>query len=65
MSDLCCACGKDIKDKNPACVWCLFYDSLRADYSSDANTQPRPALVSSTEEERRSARLQARKTSIT
>ena len=65
MSDLCFACGKDITQKNPACVWCLFYDSLRADYSSDANAQPRPALVSSTEEERRSARLQARKTSIT
>ena len=65
MSDFCCACGKDMKDKNPACVWCLFYDSLQADYSSDANAQPRPALVSSTEEERRSARLQARKTSIT
>jgi hypothetical protein len=65
MSDLCFACGKDIKDKNPACVWCLFYDSLQADYSSNANAQPRPALVSSTEEERRSARLEARKTSIT
>jgi hypothetical protein len=65
MSAPCCACGKDRKDKNPSCVWCLFHDSLQADYSSDANAQPRPALVSSTEEEKRSARLQARKTSIT
>lgn len=64
MSALCCACGKDRKDKNPSCVWCLFHDSLQIDCPDEpnhTNAQQRP----SPEEQMRSARLEARKTSIT
>ena len=65
MSALCCACGQDRKDVNPACVWCLFHDILQADCPPDTSAQQCPALASSAEDGGRSARLQARNTSIT
>ena len=63
MSDLCCACGKDITQKNPDCVWCLFYDSLQPDYSANASAQQRPRAAPGAQDKGCSARLQAGKTS--